>query len=56
MVKLNIPIPQSCGECFAFNSELCYCILFSYGIPARYDLRPYEKPDWCEMKEAEEDE
>lgn len=53
MVKIDIPMPRSCGECFAFNREYCYCILFSYGIPARHGLRPHEKPDWCEMKEAE---
>ncbi len=53
MIKIDIPMPQSCGECFAFNREYRYCILFSYGIPARHDLWPYEKPDWCEIKEAE---
>lgn len=55
MVKIDIPMPRSCGECFAFNREYRYCILFSYGIPARHDLWPHEKPDWCEMKEANED-
>lgn len=56
MIKIDIPMPRSCGECFAFNEEYCCCILFSYGIPARYNLCPYEKPDWCEMKETEESE
>lgn len=55
MVKIDIPMPRSCRECFAFNREYCYCILFSYGIPARHVLLPNEKPDWCEMKEAKED-
>lgn len=54
MIKIDIPMPRSCSECFAFDREYCYCILFSNGIPARHDLWPYEKPDWCEMKEAEE--
>ena len=56
MVKIPIPMPRCCEECFAFNREYRYCMLFSYGIPSRHNLWPYEKPDWCEMKKAEEDE
>ena len=55
MIKIDIPMPRSCGECFAFNREYRYCRLFGYGIPTKYDLWSYEKPDWCEIKEAEED-
>lgn len=60
MVKIDIPMPKSCGECFAYNSEMDYCNLFTYGIPARcnisWNILSSERPEWCEMEEAEEGE
>ena len=48
----GMEMPKSCFECFAFNAENTYCALYSHGIPARHSLKPYEKPEWCELIEV----
>ena len=48
----GMEMPKSCFACFAFNAENTYCALYSHGIPARHSLKPYEKPEWCELIEV----
>ena len=52
-VLIDMDMPQSCAECFAYEREYNYCILYSQGIPNRYNCDPFKKPEWCDLKEAD---
>ena len=45
--------PTRCADCKFYNTDdyAQDCLLYSQGIPARYGLDGYSKPDWCELKE-----
>ena len=47
----DMKMPKSCAVC-PFCNYYGACVLFSYGIPARYNMNPHkERPSWCELKE-----
>lgn len=55
MIRIDIPMPSSCRECLFRERDMGYCILFSYGIPNRYQIDKFtERPPWCELKGDED--
>ncbi len=56
MIKIDMPMPSSCRDCPFRERDYGYCILFSHGVPDRYQVDRYtERPLWCEL-EGEENE
>lgn len=56
MIQIDMPMPSSCRDCPFREIDRGCCILFSYGIPDRYQIERFtERPLWCEL-EGEEDE
>lgn len=54
MIQINEPMPESCRSCPLRDLNDDYCILYSYGVPERWNLsEKYEnsRPEWCELKE-----
>ena len=54
MILVNEPMPDHCRECLFRHLDDDYCILYSYGVPERWDVGEKYKdsrPDWCELKE-----
>ncbi len=58
-IELDIPMPQACVGCFLLDDEFEYCHghlpegtreLYSY----LYTV-PYTKPDWCPLKEVNDE-
>lgn len=51
MIRIDTPMPSSCRECQFHERDLGYCILFSNGIPNRYQIDKFtERPLWCELE------
>lgn len=56
MIQINMSMPSSCRECLFRERNGGYCILFSYGVPDRYQVEQYtERPLWCELGGEEDD-
>ena len=49
----NLDLPKSCFECPMYNDLEGYCVLYSNGIPSRYNYNRYGRsevrPPWCEL-------
>lgn len=54
MIQINEPMPESCRSCPFRDLNDDHCILYSYGVPERWNLSEKYKnsrPEWCELKE-----
>ena len=50
----DMKMPKRCLECPFYDNYNYYCILYSFGIPARYNRDGSTRPEWCEIKELPE--
>ncbi len=50
IVIKGIKIPESCLDCPIYDHYNYHCNLYGYGIPARYNYDPSERPEWCELE------
>ena len=50
----DMKMPERCLECPFYDNYNYYCILYSFGIPARYNRDGSTRPEWCEIKELPE--
>ena len=46
-ILIDIPMPNTCGECPCYNSEYDWCNAANHEIEV-----PHEKMEWCPLKEA----
>lgn len=47
----GMAMPERCLECPLYDNYNYYCILYSFGIPARYNRDGSTRPEWCELEE-----
>ncbi len=55
MIQIDEPMPKSCRSCPFRDLDLDYCILYSWGLPERWDVAEKyvnNRPEWCELKEV----
>ena len=50
----DMKMPERCLECPLYDNYNYYCILYSFGIPVRYNRDGNTRPEWCEIKELPE--
>lgn len=56
MIQINLPMPSSCRDCPFRERDGGYCILYSYGVPNRYQIEQFtERPLWCELEGGEDE-
>ena len=54
MIRIDMPMPSSCRECPFHERDRDCCILFSYGVPDRYQIEKFMgRPYWCELEDDE---
>ena len=46
----DMEMPERCLECPLYDNYNYYCILYSFGIPARYNQDGSTRPEWCELE------
>ena len=55
MIQIDEPMPKSCRSCPFRDLDSDYCILYSWGLPERWDVAEKyanDRPEWCELKEV----
>lgn len=56
IVIKGMDMPDRCSACFAYEWDYDRCVLYSNGLPKRYDLDDLsERPEWCELEEVDDD-
>ena len=62
MIKIDIDMPQSCEDCFAYYkitpniATICKCGINGFTVDEYETDTIYSKPDWCPLIEVIEDE
>lgn len=51
----DLEIPESCLTCVMYDYHYSLgCVLYSLGLPGRYNYDASKRPEWCELVELPE--